>query len=137
MVTSGWSKGRCTTGRSCCVGETHVIEDTPSAAGTSAGVSRRLYGLLQDVAGYALNTGMERVIGYLLRDQDPAHGGRGQSFTVCLPVSMATIASRLSLTPEYFLRVLHELESAELIEVGRREIRIRDTGRLTAYRPAR
>ena len=36
----------------------------------------------------------------------------GEVVTVSLPVSKATIASRLSLTPEYFSRVLHELEAA-------------------------
>jgi len=48
-------------------------------------------------------------------------------------VSKATIASRLSLTPEYFSRVLHELEAAGLIEVDRRDIRIRDASALANY----
>ena len=52
-----------------------------------------------------------------------------------LPVSKATIASRLSLTPEYFSRVLHELESAGLIEIDKRDIRIVDSKRLAAYQP--
>ena len=46
---------------------------------------------------------------------------------VALPVSKAAIASRLSLTPEYFSRVLGELGDAGLIEVDRRTIRILDT----------
>ncbi len=50
-----------------------------------------------------------------------------------LPVSKATIASRLSLTPEYFSRVLHELEAAGLITIDKREIRIPDTERLARY----
>jgi CRP-like cAMP-binding protein len=52
---------------------------------------------------------------------------------VSLPVSKATLASRLSLTPEYFSRVLRELEEAGLIEVDKRDIRILDTRRLAAY----
>ncbi len=56
---------------------------------------------------------------------------------VVLPVSKAAIASRLSLTPEYFSRVLSELESAGLIEVQRRTIRILDMERLAAYQPQR
>ena len=57
---------------------------------------------MHDVEAYALHSGMQRVIGYLLRDQEghdtPGHG----SVTVSLPVSKATVASRLSLTPENF-----------------------------------
>jgi CRP-like cAMP-binding protein len=53
--------------------------------------------------------------------------------TVSLPATKATIASRLSLTPEYFSRVLHELSSAGLIEVDRRDVRIPDAARLAEY----
>ena len=58
-----------------------------------------------------------------------------ESITVHLPVSKAAIASRLSLTPEYFSRVLHELESAGLIQVDKRDILIPDTARLATYQP--
>ena len=59
---------------------------------------------------------------------------RGDARTVSLPVSKATVASRLSLTPEYFSRVLRELETAGLIEVDKRDIRILDGKQLAAYR---
>jgi hypothetical protein len=55
--------------------------------------------------------------------------------TVLLAVSKATVASRLSLTPEYFSRVLHELEGAGLIRIERRQIRIPDPPRLAAWEP--
>ncbi len=99
-----------------------------------AGISRRLHGLVRDVEAYALHSGVQRVIGYLLRDQDIEDRAAGDAITVSLPVSKATIASRLSLTPEYFSRVLHELESAGLIRVDRREIHILDTRRLAEHR---
>ncbi|HPP83055.1 MAG TPA: Crp/Fnr family transcriptional regulator [Rubrivivax sp.] len=98
-----------------------------------AGLSRRLHGLVHDVQAYALQNGVQRVIGYLLRDQVRAEGGAGAAFTVSLPVSKATVASRLSLTPEYFSRVLRELEEARLIEVDKRDIRILDVQRLATY----
>jgi CRP-like cAMP-binding protein len=98
-----------------------------------AGLSRRLHGLVNDVQAYALQSGVQRVIGYLLRDQEGSDGGSGEALTVSLPVSKATVASRLSLTPEYFSRVLRELEEARLIEVDRRDIRILDVKRLAAY----
>ena len=96
-----------------------------------AGLSRRLHGLVRDVQAYALQNGVQRVIGYLLRDQGSNEGG--EVVTVSLPVSKATLASRLSLTPEYFSRVLRELEQADLIEIDKRDIRIPDVARLAAY----
>jgi CRP-like cAMP-binding protein len=94
-----------------------------------AGLSRRLHGLVADVQAYALQSGVQRVIGYLLRDA--ADSG---ACLVVLPVSKATLASRLSLTPEYFSRVLRELEEGGLIEVDGGRIRITDVQRLAAYR---
>lgn len=93
-----------------------------------AGLSRRLHGLVGDVQAYALQSGMQRVIGYLLR----AAGDEGVS-TVLLPVSKATLASRLSLTPEYFSRVLRELEEGGMIAVQGRRIHIGDARLLATY----
>mgnify|MGYP002351436366 FL=1 len=98
-----------------------------------AGISRRLHGLVHDVQAYALHSGMQRVIGYLLRELEFEEGEHREAVTVSLPVSKATIASRLSLTPEYFSRVLHELEGAGLIEIDRRDIRILDVQKLANY----
>lgn len=100
-----------------------------------AGISRRLHGLVRDVEGYALHSGMQRLIGYLLRDaqEGGSSSNSSRTVTVSLPVSKATVASRLSLTPEYFSRVLHELEAENLIEIDKREIRILDVERLANY----
>lgn len=100
-----------------------------------AGISRRLHGLVHDVQAYALHSGMQRVIGYLLRDQVVEDCATGEVITVSLPVSKATIASRLSLTPEYFSRVLHELEAAGLIRIDKRDIQILDARRLANFQP--
>lgn len=100
-----------------------------------AGLSRRLHGLIKDVQGYALQSGVQRVIGYLLGDRLNESEVASEAITVSLPVSKAAIASRLSLTPEYFSRVLHELEAAGLIQVDKRDIHIVDTGRLAQYQP--
>ncbi|MDR0457907.1 MAG: Crp/Fnr family transcriptional regulator [Burkholderiaceae bacterium] len=100
-----------------------------------AGLSRRLHGLISDVQAYALQSGVQRVIGYLLRglpETEPDGGAPGKAISVTLPVSKAAIASRLSMTPEYFSRVLHELESQGLIAVDRREITILDPARLSS-----
>ncbi len=97
-----------------------------------AGLSRRMHGLIHDVEAYALHSGLQRVIGFLLRDQALEDVDASQVLTVSLPVSKATIASRLSLTPEYFSRVLHELEAQGLIEVDKRDIRIPDPKKLSS-----
>ncbi|AMO22481.1 Crp/Fnr family transcriptional regulator [Ramlibacter solisilvae] len=97
-----------------------------------AGMARRLHGLVRDVEDYTLCTGAQRIIGYLLRDVVEGAEPHGP-VDVSLPVSKATIASRLSLTPEYFSRVLHELESQGLIQIERRDIRILDPKALAAY----
>lgn len=98
-----------------------------------AGISRRLHGLVRDVEGYALHSGMQRLIGYLLRDVQENRVAHSGTLTVSLPVSKATVASRLSLTPEYFSRVLHELEAEGLIKIDKRDVRILDVERLASY----
>ena len=120
--------------KAAVIGE--VERDARFALRMLAGISRRLHGLVHDVEAYALHSGLQRVIGYLLRDQQAEDCVSGDVITVSLPVSKATIASRLSLTPEYFSRVLHELEAAELIKVDKRDIHILDAQRLARYQPA-
>lgn len=106
------------------------------------GISRRLHALVQDVQAYALHTGMERVIDYLLHSlpEEGLHNStcsrilrEAVALNVSLPVSKATIASRLSITPEYFSRVLHELEEAGLIRRDKRDIHIPDAARLASH----
>ncbi|MDZ5457741.1 Crp/Fnr family transcriptional regulator [Azohydromonas lata] len=109
-----------------------ISRDPRFALRMLAGMSRRLHGLINDVEAYALHSGMQRVIGYLLREQH-SDGEGDATATVSLPVSKATIASRLSITPEYFSRVLGELETVGLIEVDKRDIRILDAQRLARY----
>jgi CRP-like cAMP-binding protein len=110
-----------------------IARDSRFSMQMLAGISLRLHGLLLDVAGYALQSGMQRLIDYLLRDFNGEESLNKGVFTVSLPVSKATIASRLSLTPEYFSRVLHDLEVKKLIEIDKREIRILDPHRLATY----
>jgi CRP-like cAMP-binding protein len=112
---------------------TEIQRDGRLAMRMLAGLSRRLHGLVHDVQAYALQNGVQRVIGYLLREQDAEDCVSGEIVTVSLPVSKATVASRLSLTPEYFSRVLRELEEAGLIEVDKRDIRLLDPQRLARY----
>jgi CRP-like cAMP-binding protein len=98
-----------------------------------AGLSRRLHGLITDVESLSLQSGLQRVIGYLLRQDDtqPAE----KSTVVTLQVAKAVVASRLNLTPEHFSRILHELAQSDLIRVDGREITIPDIERLRQHLP--
>ncbi|ATE59697.1 Crp/Fnr family transcriptional regulator [Thauera sinica] len=97
-----------------------------------AGLSQRLHRLMADVESYSLRSGRDRIIGYLLREEeiradDTPPEGR---VSIRLPTSKGTIASRLNLTQEHFSRILHELTNNGLIEVEGRTIHIPDIARL-------
>jgi CRP-like cAMP-binding protein len=92
-----------------------------------AGLSRRLHGLISDVQAYSLDSGTQRVIGYLSRE------GLADGEEVTLHASKATVASRLNLTPEHFSRILHDLSEHGLIEVHGRGITVLDAAKLRSY----
>ena len=107
-------------------------------------VSKRLHGLMKDIEAVTLHSGVRRVVDYLLqapqqeadlraaRRTPPAAVVEGDR-TVSLPASKGTIASLLSVTPEHFSRILHELQSRGLIAVERRDIHILDVDELARY----
>ena len=97
-----------------------------------AGMSRKLHQLVRDVEAYSLRSGLERVIGYLLRD-DAFADGSTRSTSVTLPANKMIVASRLNLTPEYFSRILHELSDAGLIVMEGRSVTVPDIERLRTY----
>ncbi len=97
-----------------------------------AGLSQRLHHLIADVETYSLRSGRDRIIGYLLREEELDGGDRTSAgrVTIRLPTSKGTIASRLNLTQEHFSRILHELIESGLIEVEGRTIHIIDIEKL-------
>jgi CRP-like cAMP-binding protein len=97
-----------------------------------AGLSRRLHSLIVDVESYSLQSGTQRVVGYLLRHDVDQASPEG-TYTVTLPTSKAIVASRLNLTPEHFSRILHDLTAAGLIDVEGREVKIADATKLRNY----
>ena len=92
-----------------------------------AEVSGRFNRLVRDIEAVTLHTAAQRVVSYLLRTSPQA---ATSACTVSLPASKGTIASLLSVTPEHFSRILHDLQSRGLIAVNRREIVIPDVERL-------
>jgi CRP-like cAMP-binding protein len=111
--------------------EDELARDPRFARKMLAGMARRLHALIGDVEAYSLQSGRERVIGYLLRDTVAA--GDASPCRVTLPASKAVVASRLNLTPEHFSRILHELVAAGLVAVDGRHIAIRDVARLRGH----
>mgnify|MGYP001252629479 CR=1 FL=1 len=94
------------------------------------GLCRRIHGLIADVEAYSLCSGVQRVIGYLLRECENEGGG---VYEVTLPTTKGVIASLLNVTQEHFSRILHELNSQGLIEVRGRAVTVSDVARLRAY----
>ncbi|WP_332670268.1 Crp/Fnr family transcriptional regulator [Aromatoleum sp.] len=96
-----------------------------------AGLSQRLHQLIADVGTYSMQSGRDRIVGYLLREEElGGETGSSGRVSVRLPTSKGTIASRLNLTQEHFSRILHELTEAGLISVEGRVIHILDIEKL-------
>ncbi|MFV5215010.1 Crp/Fnr family transcriptional regulator [Azonexus caeni] len=98
-----------------------------------AGLSMRLHHLIGDLEAHSLRSGRERIIGYLLREEEMAGPvATAGAVTIRLPTHKGTIASRLNLTQEHFSRILHELVDEGLVVVQGRLIHVPDIGRLRA-----
>lgn len=102
--------------------------DTTFARKMLAGLSLRMHGLICDLESNSLNSGTQRVIGYLLKDEGHADGDK-----ITLPVAKSVVASRLNLTPEHFSRILSDLCAHQLIRVSRRDVTILDMEKLRHY----
>jgi len=97
-----------------------------------AGLSQRLHYLMEDMEGYSMHSGLQRVIGFLLRDEIDGTDAEPR-LEVTLPAAKGIIASRLNLTQEHFSRILHEMVAKNLIEVRGRTIVIPDVQKLRTY----
>jgi CRP-like cAMP-binding protein len=92
-------------------------------------LSHELATLTDDIEAASLHSGRQRVAGYLL---DIAGTNGAQTRPFALPAKKSIIASRLSLTPEYFSRMLHELIVTGAIFVEGRQVTVLDRSRLQA-----
>ena len=97
-----------------------------------ANMAVRLRRLVRDVESYSLRTSEQRVIGLLLHQIEAGGGDLPASCAVELPASKQTLASRLSLTPETFSRVLRGLSAEGLISVQGRRVLLHDVPALAA-----
>jgi CRP-like cAMP-binding protein len=124
-----------------------VDSDALLARRMLAGLSMRLHTMVADVGAMALNTSTQRVIGFLLGQVRPLdHTGppspavdavdaveASEAARVRLPVGKAVLASRLSLTPETFSRVLRLLAEQGLVSVEGRDVVLHDVARLAEF----
>lgn len=85
--------------------------------------------LIHDLETCCLQSAVQRIVNYLLREAQAAPPPRR---VVRLPAPKAVIASTLDISAETFSRELHRLQDAGYIAIDRRTIRLRDTDALTA-----
>jgi CRP-like cAMP-binding protein len=95
-----------------------------------ASLSMKLHQLMSDMETCTLMNSVQRVVCFLSH-QIPDKNSL--QYEVKLDTSKQMVASRLSLAPETFSRVLHHLVTAGLIEVKGRTIRILDAPRLKLF----
>ena len=109
------------------------LENDPKLARKMlASMAMRLHQLMNDMEGYSLHSGKERIIAYLLRELPPCTTP-SDTATVSLATTKGVVASRLNLTQEHFSRILHELVEDRLIVVKGRDIEIPSLERLRSY----
>ena len=87
------------------------------------GMSRRLHGAIQDIDQLALQNASMRVIQLLLQSA-PDHGANHYSLDLETPKQV--LASRLSVRPETFSRILQQLSRKGLIAVQGKTIEVMD-----------
>lgn len=88
-------------------------------------MSQRLRGLIKEIDDLTLQTATTRLCGMLWRKLE-----KDGSPDVDLNVPKGVLASRLSIKPETFSRILHNLSAKNLIEVQGSHIRINDVEQL-------
>lgn len=88
-----------------------LIQQPKLAVKMLANLSRRIHQFLNDIHQLSLSNAQQRVAGYLLAFLDE----QADNPIVRLPATKAMIASRLSLQPETFSRVLSKMKTKGII----------------------
>lgn len=89
-------------------------------------MSQRIRGLVQEIDNLSVQNGRHRLSSYLLEQA-------GESSHLRLPIPKAVLASRLSIQPETFSRIIKQLKSVSAIDVDGSEIEILDREQLEEY----
>jgi len=83
-------------------------------------MSIRLRGLIQEIDTLSLSTGTVRIVTYLLQNSPEG------SDTFDLEIAKSVIASRLSVKPETFSRILKHLHELNILTINGRSVTIHD-----------
>lgn len=86
-------------------------------------MSMRLHGAIQEIDQLTLQNARMRVIQFLLRELPE---GQGEALSICLETPKSVLASRLSVRPETFSRILQQLSQEGLLRVSGKQIEILD-----------
>jgi CRP-like cAMP-binding protein len=104
-----------------------LAESTETCFRVMADLTLRLRALIREIDELTLQSAACRVAGYLLRSAAAQQDGGSQ---IVLHTPKAVVASRLSVTPETFSRILHQLRDEHVIRVFGNQIEIRDLEKL-------
>ena len=88
-------------------------------------MSYRLRGLIREIDALSLDTGTVRTVAYLLHQAPPDNDNYE------LKVAKSVIASRLSVKPETFSRILKNLHEREIVSIEGRNVTIHDRQAMT------
>ncbi|MCP3688525.1 MAG: Crp/Fnr family transcriptional regulator [Gammaproteobacteria bacterium] len=92
-------------------------------------MSSRLRGLIQEIDTLSLNTGTVRIVSYLLQ-----HAPDDRDY-FDLDIAKSVIASRLSVKPETFSRILKNLHTQNILTISGRNVTIHDRKALISIAP--
>ena len=92
-------------------------------------MSFRLRGLIQEIDTLSLNTGTVRIVAYLLQNAPD------DSDVFELDIAKSVIASRLSVKPETFSRILKNLHERNILTISGRKVIIQDRKALISISP--
>jgi len=106
-----------------------INENPACACSMLAGLSRRLHLLVTELESVTLNSGQQRIIGFLLRHIQ-TEADKENKTQIILEINKATIAAHLNITPETLSRILHHLSEEGLISVHGKSIHINDIEKL-------
>lgn len=93
-------------------------------------LSMRLHGCVREIDYLALQNSTFRVVNYLVNLLPPTAGNEA---TVDLSAPKNVIASRVSIKPETFSRILHNLAREEIVSIQGKTIQVHDIERLRRF----
>lgn len=89
-------------------------------------MSQRIRGLIHEIDHLSVQTGRHRLASYLLEQA-------GDNDSLHLPIPKSVLASRLSIKPETFSRIIKQLRNSETIYVDGSDIKILDRDQLEDF----